>query len=95
MHLNDASLMGKEAGAGGAAAMAGPASNTEMATQTLKMRDAADWIVIMVNSQGNFYRKQMSNDPMLQTCKHRREAKCATMSGQKRGQALCAPQRGR
>jgi hypothetical protein len=48
MHLNDESLMGKDAaaagdvGAAGDAAMAGPISNTEMATQTLRMADAAD-----------------------------------------------------
>ena len=54
MHLNDESLMGKDAaaagdgdaagdaGAAGDAAMAGPTSNTEMATQTLRMPDAAD-----------------------------------------------------
>jgi hypothetical protein len=60
MHLNDESLMGKDAAvagdvagdatgdpaddadAAGDAAMAGPTSNTEMATQTLRMPDAAD-----------------------------------------------------
>jgi hypothetical protein len=52
MHLNDESLMGKDAGAAAAAAgdagaagdaaMAGPTSNTEMATQTLRTTDAAD-----------------------------------------------------
>jgi hypothetical protein len=56
MHLNDESLMGNDAGAANAgdadaagdagaagdAAMAGPTSNTEMATQTLRMTDAAD-----------------------------------------------------
>jgi hypothetical protein len=52
MHLNEESLIGKDAGAAGGgggavaaagdAAMAGPTSNTEMATQTLRMTDAAD-----------------------------------------------------
>jgi hypothetical protein len=50
MHLNDESLIGKDAGApaagdagaAGDAAMAGPTSNTEMATQTLRTTDAAD-----------------------------------------------------
>ena len=50
MHLNDESLMGKDAAvagdpaddAAGDAAMAGPTSNTEIATQTLRMPDTAD-----------------------------------------------------
>jgi hypothetical protein len=53
MHLNDASLMGKDAPApaAGDAAIAGPTSNTEMATHTLTMPDAADCIVIMINPE--------------------------------------------
>jgi hypothetical protein len=49
MHLNDASLIGKEAGAAGDAAIAGPTSNAAMQTTILEMPDTADWIVIMVN----------------------------------------------
>jgi hypothetical protein len=49
MHLNDASLMGKEAGAAGDAAIAGAISNTQMA-QALRMPDTADWIVFVGNS---------------------------------------------
>jgi hypothetical protein len=48
MHLNDASLIGKEAGAAGDAAIAGPTSNAAMQTIILETPDT-DWIVIMVN----------------------------------------------
>ena len=53
MHLNEESLMGKEAEAGDAE-IAGPTSKTEMATQTLRMPDAPDRIVIMINPHGIF-----------------------------------------
>jgi hypothetical protein len=65
MHLNDESPMGKDAAAAsdvgaagdaaGDAAMAGPTSNTEMATQTLRMPHAADRIVIMINPFGFYH----------------------------------------